>query len=370
MFNSTELLMEDVKTTMEKVESKRVSFALLAGLVMRRQKIGKDSIVVISGTRRNGKSNWSLGLIKEYIAKRKAESPDFTWSWEDNFAKTRSEAMEKIMKLPARSFIVYDEGGDTMLSSDAVTRWQIELVKFLLKCGIKELLVIIVIPDIHLLSKRILNMAILLILVPYRYEYICSFAFIYGRNPNDWVTDKFNIERVKMIFRSRKTPKSAHIPALDGRIYIIRGGKKTEVPYPKGMFKFYMSIPNFLHIHRFMAVNKRFENQYLKHVKSKLLERGETEEFVNISDFRRLQHRYGMLLYNLNTRQGLNIAQIERLHQDNMTGKLLSRRETIKLAINFIAGKKSIELPEEEPEAEVEENGEQGTDGILEEEGI
>ena len=260
--------------------NERFSFRWLAQKITRRQERGKDTIICVVGERRNGKSNWTLNLIRQYIKIKKNENAGFEWSWNTNFPLTTSKAIESLRNVQKGSFVVNDEGGDVAYRGDTQTARQKKLIKFLLKSGQKELLTIIVLPDVFLLDTKILNMCHLLVAVPYRYEDICAFAFLFGRSTNPFIGDKFGIERIKRIFQSRKVPQKLQIPVMTSKIRVQHEGKQIYIPYPKPLFTFLKNIPTFLTMHSFRPVERRFEEAYIRNVKMKQLNIREDDEFI------------------------------------------------------------------------------------------
>ena len=305
------------------------SFKAIAKLMINRQKYGKDTIIVIIGDRRNGKSTYMLRLIRAYIRLKREANPNFKWSWEDNFAKTPAEAPAKAAKLPDGSFIVLDEAGDIAYRGDANTIKTKNLVKFFNKSGKKCLLTIWILPDIYQLNPKILNMAIMMIIVPYRFKRIAASAFIYMRSPNALTQDKFGLERIQRILSSKKMTPMVHSATMDGRAFIERESKRVAVPFPRLLFRFYRSLPTFKYSHWFSRADKKFEHAYIKNVKDKQLMAHETEEkYVRKTFYERLKKSYDMVLYNLHEKQGLSYQQISNLHRDE-NGDILVSRDNI-----------------------------------------
>jgi hypothetical protein len=272
--------------------------------------------------------------------------PGFKWSWDKNFAKTRQMAIEIISEIEDKSFIVSDEAGDIAYRGDTIKARQKNLIKLMVKSGTKGLLTIIVTSDYFLLDPKLLNMCLFLVAVPYRYEFESAFAFIYGRNPNPFIYDKFGVERIKSMFLRKKSPAKSQVPTMK-KMPILKKGKKIEIPYPHELFKFMKSIPTFLTMVRFGRVSQVFEESYKKHVKNKyqlLSHMEDADEFVNIIEFKKLESKYRHLIYNLKVSQGLSVAQIERLHIDPATGNYLSTRESINrilASVSMVVGKLS-----------------------------
>lgn len=315
-------------------ESREIwSISWLVDKIIQRLDFDKDCIIIIIGDRGTGKSNYELKLINTFIKKRRGIDPNFDWSWEKNFPLTRTQAMKYVEDLQQKSFICYDEGGDIVYSADAITKLTKQLVKFMLKSRNKNLLTIITLPDIFLLNKAILNMAHLLIAVPYRYKDICSWAFIYGRAPNPFVQDKFGLEVIKRAFASKKTPTAFRMPNLSGNFKVKRDNELVEVRYPRELFIFLKSLPNYLHSHTFTKAPTKFEAAYIKNVKSKQLKAQEEDhQVVDLRKYNDLMLKYGTLLYNLNTLAKVNYSRIERLHITPL-GKRLTSGTTIKKII-------------------------------------
>lgn len=339
MIDATTILLEENNNEgmYGEIKKQRFSFKWLARKIIERQENEKDTIITIVGERRNGKSNWGLKLVRQYIFEQRKRNKNFKWSWKTNFPLTRSQALEIVDEIPDCSFMVYDEAGDIMFRGDTITVLNKKLYKFLLKSGKKKLLTIVILPDIFSLDPKILNLSTLLVAVPYRYKNITSFAFLYGRDPNPFLKDKFGLEKLQRIFSSKKGYFSHMLSSDLGTMYIERGGKKIEIKYPKNLFRLLRSLtlPRFLHMHRFSPVEKSFEDRYIRHVKNKqLLAHLEEESYIKLANYKKLEHQYKTLLYNLYVKQGLSYAQIERLHLDPKTKTYLRSRDSISKIIN------------------------------------
>lgn len=327
--------------TEEKIKAikHRFTFEWLGEQILKRQKYKKDMIIIIIGDRGSGKSNYALKIVRAYIKLRKKQDPNFKWSWKENFPLTRSSAEKMMEKLPKRSFIDYDEGGDQFYSQEGVNRVQRELVKIITKGRFKLHLTIITWPDPFTLDPRIINMASLLVLIGYRYRDVCGFAFLFGRSTNPFTYDKFGILKIRKLLESTsRTWNPLGIPSMDGLMKVRHKNKIIEIPYPKRMFKFFRSLPSFLAFHRFGAVDKRMEEAYIKNVKNRQMEAKEEDRFVPVMVHNQLKKQYATLLYNLTTKGGMTYAQIERLHISPTDGAHLKSLPGIKAAIDSIKG--------------------------------
>jgi len=332
-----EILAEENITRSQIGKGKRFTFEWLAGKIIERQKHGKDCIIIIIGDRRTGKSNWGLKLIRAYIKLRRQEDPAFKWSWADNFPLTRTAAMRKASELPPRSFIFLDEGGDQFYTQETMKRAQRELIKFMNKSGSRLHLTIIIWPDPFTLDQKIISMAQFLVIVAYRYQEVCSFAFIYGKSGNPLTYDAFGIMRIRRRLESpTKTRTRSQLPTMDGRIRVIHKKKELVIPYPRNLFKFLRSIPSFVKSHRYGPVDARFEKAYINNVKDKLLENRDDDNYVNIVVHNKLKNQYETLLYNLYVRNDMSYAQIERLHISPVDGQHLKSLSSIRSSINTI----------------------------------
>lgn len=301
MLDASKLLIDENVEVKGRHDGAVFSFRWLASRVIERQTQGKDTIIVVIGDRRNGKSNWMLKLVSSFVKLKKQADPNFRWKWVENFPLTRSEAAKKAEAVADNSFVVYDEAADIAYRSDTLSMMNKKLIKFMNKSGKKCLLTIIVLPDIYQLDPKILNMAHFLVAVPYRYKKVCAFAFIYGRNPNPLVTDKFGLERIKRLFSSKKTSVAIQMASMEGKVRIYqKDGSYVTVPYPRQMFKFLVSLPTFLYSHRFGSANDLFEKGYIKNVKNNQLMAHETEDkFVTARSYNVMKKRYETLLFNV-----------------------------------------------------------------------
>jgi hypothetical protein len=331
MLDAAQMILDE-KPVEEPKEKFKFSFEWLASRIIDRQRQGKDTIIVVVGDRRNGKTNWVLKLLRAYIKLRKKENPDFKWSWKDNFPLTRAEASSKADAVEDRSFICYDEGADVMYRADTLSTLNKNLIKFMNKSGKKTLLTMIVLPDIYQLDPKILNMAHFMVAVPYRYARICAFAFIYGRNPNPFITDKFGLERLKRLFNSKKMGLAALTTGMDGRKKVMSEKKWIEIPFPRQLFKFLMSIPTFMYMHRFTQVEQNFEKAYIKNVKDKQLMAHESQDsYINMEQYKKLRKKYMILLLNL-SKEGYSARQIAILHRFN--DEFWASEETIRFELS------------------------------------
>ena len=82
-----------------KKEVDKFSFTAIAKLVIERQKIDKDTIIITTGDRGAGKSNWLLKLILAFIKEKKRNDPTYKWNWKYNFPLSREQAIENVEKI-------------------------------------------------------------------------------------------------------------------------------------------------------------------------------------------------------------------------------------------------------------------------------
>lgn len=322
-----------------KDKSERFSFDWIVDKIINRQKYGKDTIIVVIGERRNGKSNFGLKLIRAYIKCRRKDNPKFKWSWSMNFPITRSKAIENVDKIEEKSFVCYDEAGDIAYRGDTQQLMNKKLIKFMSKSGKKKLLTLIILPDLYTLDSKILRMALMLIAVPYRYQDVCSWAFFYGKSPNPFIEDKFGLERIKRMFMSRKMPQIMTIPTMSHKMKVHHGGKEIEIPYPKPLFTFLKSLPTYVHSLRFTKANSKFENLYIKNVKDKqLMAHMEEDQFVKYVTYKKFLYRYAVLLYNLYVKGEISYTKLEKMHADP-EGGILFGKQSIKKLIDSVSMK-------------------------------
>lgn len=336
MLDAVTELMTDKAEEKDATREARYSFRWLAEQIILRQKHEKDMIVIVSGDRRMGKSTWALKLVRQYIIQRRKKQDGFKWSWKSNFPLSRTHAQELAAGV-YMSFIVYDEGGDQFYRQETTKKAQRDLIKFMNKCGAKKNLTIIIWPDVFTLDPKILNMAQLLVLVPYRAGNTCAWAFLYGRSNNPLNYDKFGIEKIrKKLLSPTKGHAKVHIPSMGGKTTVIKKGKEVEVEYPKDLFKFLRTIPTFMKSHKFGPLEKDFEAKYIKHVKEPQLMAHADDDYVNVVQYRKLELQYNTLLYNLFVRDDKSYAQLERLHISPVDGTHLRSTSAIKRGIESV----------------------------------
>lgn len=339
------ILKESILSTRRDLK-KRFTFEWLAKKIIERQHYQKDTIIIVIGDRGAGKSNWGLKLLRPYIKLRKKEEAarpgnhKFKWSWKDNFPLSRTHAL-KMGSVLVRSFVCHDEGGDQFYTQEGIKKAQRDLVKFMNKDRSKLNLKIIIWPDPFTLDPKVINMAHLLIIVPYRYRDVCSFAFIYGRNPNPLTYDKFGIIKIrKRLEAPTKSSVYMQMPTMDATVKIRHGNKSIDIPYPKNLFKFLRTIPTFMKSHRYGPVDKRFENAYINNVKDKVFDNEDDDKYIPYATYNKLKEQYEVLLYNLYTRNDMSYAQLERLHISPIDGQHVRSIPGIKRSINSIKAMK------------------------------
>jgi len=340
---------EDTEETKNEREDKEIiSFKMLAKDIIERQKDDKDTIIYVSGDRRNGKTTWGLKLLRAFIKEKKEQSPEYSWNWNDNFALDTEDAIKKYRKIPEQSFIYIDEGDEVASTGDANTQYQKRLIKMMNKVGERGLLCIINHPNFFGLKKEVRNMATLSILIPYRFKMVCAFAMVFGRNQNPLNDDKFAMDLKRQSYKKSKVSKRLFSSELDGMIKVmyqrsdraslikygaeIIDDKYIRIPYPKTMFDDLAKSPTFLFLMRYTQSEKRFYDDYKIKVKKKIIDNIDYGKTVSLSEYIKAQHRFRTLLFNSFFLDGKKPRQLERLMIDN-SGKRLISAPTIKRII-------------------------------------
>ena len=351
IWNRDELKQEtDVFT--ERADS--MSFKFIAKQIIERQKFGKDTILIVIGERRAGKSNWMLKLIKAYIILRREEDPDFKWSWKENFAMTTSKALEKYENLPERSFLVCDEAVDIVDRGSAVTRYQKQLKKLMAKIGQKKILSIFVIPEIFWLTTSILNMSTMLVAIAHRYQFRWSYAFYYSKINNVFVKDKFMLNHIEKMFKSQKGLLKRESKYAERTVKLKH--ETVVEKYPIGLFGDLKRIPTFVAMHRFGFADRYFEERYIKNVKMLQMKNVEEEyDFVPRLKYSKLLWNYNTLLYNLRMKAGMNFKEMENLHIDK-DGNLLTGAGKISTTISRLDAQFAQNLSQQYADVEAEKN--------------
>ena len=308
----------------------------IANLAIRRELNDWDTIIVIIGQRGAGKSNLGLKIISNWLEIKKEEGmiDGVNWKkyWKENFALSTIDAIEKYRKLKERSFLFIDEGADVAYSSDTMTLLVRNLIKLLAKMREKKIFTIICLPFLDMLTKRVLEMTHLLIVVPYRFKDLWSYAFVYARNPNPLVSgDGYGFDKAKKILE-----KGLRLDYMMSERWVVYKGEKIREVYPKMMFRKLMSLPSFKMMFRYRPVKKELENAYKKYVKSKILNQELHTDLVPRSKFAKLEYMYNTLLYNLYEKDGKSLKQLERLHIDKF-GNILLSAGTIKKRLDKMA---------------------------------
>jgi hypothetical protein len=311
---------EEVKSSTEEGDvftekQDHMGFSFLAKKILERQENGRDTIIVVCGDRRMGKSNWALKLVREYIKARKKKDPTFKWTWKGNFALTTGHALKIYDALPFRSFLFVDEAVDVADKGSAVTRYQKQLKKLMAKIGAKQHLTIFIIPEIFWLTTSILNMATFMVVIPYRFRFHWAYAFFYSKIHNPFYKDKFMLGYIEKTFAKQKNLIQKE-NVFSERVVKRKDGDLLE-KYPVGLFSDLKRIPTFVVMQRFGGVDKAFEKKYIEKVKDLQMKNVEEEnEFVKRTKYIALQRKYETLMHNLVIKAGMSFKQLERLHID------------------------------------------------------
>lgn len=334
----------------------RMSFKFVAEKIIERQNYGKDTILIVIGERRVGKSNWMLKLVSAYIKLRRKEDADFKWSWKENFAMTTSKALEKYEALPEKSFLICDEAVDVVDKSSAITRYQRQLKKLMAKIGQKKLLSIFVIPEVFWLTTSIMNMATMLVAITHRYKFHWSYAFYYGKLNNVFIKDKFMLAFIEKLFKSQKSLLRRESTYTERNVK-TSNDTITE-KYPSGLFSDLKKIPTFITMQRFGHTSQNFEMRYIKYVKMKQMKNIEEEyDFVPRLTYTKLLWKYNTLLYNLRMKAGLSYKQLENMHIDK-DGNLLAGSGKINTTLNRLDIQFTNKLKDIDEDYDEEENEE------------
>ena len=325
----------------ETEESEKISFKLIAKDIIQRQRDDKDTIVYISGDRRNGKTTWGLKLLLAFIEEKKRLDPSYSWDWVNNFADNTDDATKKYRKIGQGSFIFIDEGDEVLSTGDANTSYQKRLIKVMNKVGERNLLCIINHPNFFGLKKEVRNMATLAVLIPYRYKKVCSFAIVYGRNQNPINDDKFAMELKKKSYKRSKVSKKLFNSELDGMMKVWYQGEDREqlkefgavimderyikIPYPKTMFNDLANMPTFLFMMRYTKVNQRFYEEYKIKVKKRIIEQDSSvSRKVSRAEYDKIYLRLRTLLANLYLIDEKKPRNLEKYFIDYEGTRLLS----------------------------------------------
>jgi len=338
---ASELLSSWKERKDETGETDKISFKLIAKDIIQRQRDDKDTIIYISGDRRNGKTTWGLKLLRAFIEEKKRLDPDYSWNWQDNFADNTEDATKKYRVIQQGSFIFIDEGDEVLSTGDANTSYQKRLIKVMNKVGERNLLCIINHPNFFGLKKEVRNMATLAVMIPYRYKKVCAFAFIYGRNQNPINDDKFAMELKKKSYKRSKVSKKLFNSELDGNIKVWYQGEDRDelvdfgaeiiderfirIPYPKTMFNDLANMPTFLFMMRYTKVNQRFYDEYKIKVKKRIVEQDTSlSRKVSRAEYDKMYLRLRTLLTNLFIIDEKKPRVLERYLIDHEGRRLLS----------------------------------------------
>lgn len=113
--------------------------------IMKYQKKGYDSVILIDGPRRSGKS--TLGKTIAYLI-----NPDGTI---DNFVAGLEEAPMKISQAKLEDYIFFDEGSLIANSKEGMSKKNVQLEKIIDVVGVKRLVLIFCMPSFFKISQSI-----------------------------------------------------------------------------------------------------------------------------------------------------------------------------------------------------------------------
>jgi len=113
--------------------------------IMKYQKKGWDSVILIDGPRRAGKS--TLGKMIAYLI-----NPDGTI---DNFVAGMEESAQKISRAKVDDYLFFDEGSLVANSKQAMSAKNVQLEQIIDVCGVKRLCLIFCMPSFFSISKSI-----------------------------------------------------------------------------------------------------------------------------------------------------------------------------------------------------------------------
>ena len=113
--------------------------------IIKIQKKGYDSIIIIDGDRRSGKSTLAMTIGYRIC-------PDLSIK---NFVSGLRDAVAKLESLPDESVAIFDEGSLSFSSKDALNKEQKQLLKIIDIIGQKKLTIIIVLPSFFDLIRPI-----------------------------------------------------------------------------------------------------------------------------------------------------------------------------------------------------------------------
>lgn len=107
------------------------------------KKHGWDWLHVNSGLERGGKSSFSLQLAR----KIHGNGLSFDWQNLDNLYFWEKDLAKKLLKVPNQSLVIIDEGAENMFSRQALKKEVTDVIQTLMVYGMKEIFLIINIPD-------------------------------------------------------------------------------------------------------------------------------------------------------------------------------------------------------------------------------
>lgn len=301
-----------------------VFFAKLA--ISRYIKKRMDTFIIIYGRPRTGKTTLGFNFLIPFLklcrrAYKKGLiefNPEISWKqiFKKYFALSAEDMMKKVKKNPRCSPVFIDESLDFLSWHDALSKEQQDLIELLMKTGEKGMFTILITPSLSLLTKNILSRAHYMFLIPAEFNGNKNRAVVLKNYDNPILAEKNPFGIYSLIKKVEKHPQV--FSNIQNFIQLVQNQKT---------FKGWIS---------FRFINENIYNLYVKMIKEPLImQEKKRKRYVSKAAYDKLKYMFQTILYNLHTKDGKALAQIESLLTDKF-GNVLLTRQTIAKYVEII----------------------------------
>jgi hypothetical protein len=294
-----------------------IKLETISKLAVKREKLKEaDTFIIIYGLARSGKTTLAFKLLMPFLTlKRKLFNegksewlPERKWSmlFKKYFSSDAEGMKENTKNNPKGSFNFVDEGLDVVSWHDRLTKEQKDLIELLQKSGKKCQLTILLLANFSILTKEILARA--------------HYLFIIPKEPSPKGNIAFLFRNYKVPFLAEKNPFGLNRMFKDlARHPFLFEESRKFIKYLKRQRRLVGQV-------KFGKLNQKLYDLYDMLVKEpSIMKEHQKRRMVNYAMFYKLKYSFTTLIYNLVTKDGKTIGQIEKLLLDKFGSQLLNR---------------------------------------------
>lgn len=300
-------------------ENKKFTFSFkkfAATAALRYDKKEADTFIIIYGKPRTGKTSLGFNILIPYIhlikkGKIQCEGKGVQiprgWKgiFKEFFSDSAGDMIKKIKHNPKRTPVFIDEGNDVASWTHQLEREQVDLMELLQKSGERGNIILLIVPNMKLLTKNMLSRA--------------HYLFMIIHEPKDDNNSFY-------LFKNHDNPILAeNMPFGFPKI------EKDILKYPflskeKHFDEYVRKSDRFIGKFHFRPVNKKIYALYKKIIKDPSIQKERKRVSVVGKDkFDKLQYAFDVLVHNLNARDNKTVAQIHTLLTDKFGFSLITK---------------------------------------------